>query len=130
MLVQLHGGNGGCGMTIIRRRYGHRIEMLVLLVQHLAEILVIFRLGILLDGSRRLTVIDIAEIGDIHLPAAVKIPEVVMALSAGANGGNRQPVTGSKEPPAKNMPWHDKKTRGRHRGAAQEFPAGCLQLAG
>src|SRR3984957_1170990 len=126
MLVQLHGRKRRHRMYIVGSGHRYRVEMLVLLVQHLPEILIIFCLGIFLNGSRRLAIIDIAEIGDIDLAAAIKILEVVMTFAAGANGRNRKPVTGGKKSSAEYMSWNNKESGSSKRSSAQELPAGLL----
>src|SRR6202020_1527952 len=102
--------------------YRHCIEMLVLFIQHLPEILIVFCLGILFNGRRGLAIIDVAQIRDIYFSAAIKILEVVVTFSAGADGCHRKPVTGCKKASAEYMPWDNKESCRGHGGAAQEVP--------
>ena len=83
MLAQLHRGDAGDGVCVVRRGDDDRVDVL-LLVEHDAKVLVPRRLGIFLELSLGPLVIDVAQ-GDDVLAQPGDGVGIARALAAGAD---------------------------------------------
>jgi hypothetical protein len=102
-------------------RYGNhdRVDVL-LLVEHLAEVRPLLRLGILLKDAPGVLLIHIAQGNDILAAALVEVP---LAPPADPDAGDIELLARRHIPrPTQHLPRHDRK-RCHRRGFAHETPA-------
>src|SRR5258708_38552279 len=95
MFAQWEGGNGEDGMDWVGGRYGARIDMLVLFIQHFPVILIIFcrrEFFTAVDGP---PVIHIAENGEFSFAATIYIADIRLSFAAGPYPGYDQFIPGS-----------------------------------
>src|SRR4030095_16048832 len=97
--------------------------MFVFLVEHLAEIFIIFSLREALPAGYRLPVVYIAENSDLSLAAFKKTIDITFAFAADSDTCNNQFITRRYIASSKHMPGHNVKARHRGSSVFNEFSA-------
>ncbi len=131
VLAPLHGGHRNHGVQVVRRGDDHRVDVL-LLVEHLAEIRPLLRVGILLEDGGRVLGVHVAQGHDVLARA---LGDVVLPHAADADAGDVQLLArGRVARAAQDVPGHNRECRhGRRRAdelAAATGPNRSISSAG
>ena len=119
VLPRLHRKHSGRGVRMVGRGHGHRVDALRLAVEHLAIVLVAFRLGIGLERVFSALPIHVAQRVEV---LAFHAPHVAAAHAAHADARDVELVARRPIAPPQDVPWHD----GERQAAAypaDEFPS-------
>ena len=120
MLAALDGLHRREGVVVIGRGDDDGVDLLHL-VEHLAVVGELLRLGILLEDAGGVALIHIAQRHDV---LALHLAEVVGALAADADAGEVELLVGGGRPAqAQHAAGHHHEGSGGKRGAAQELAA-------
>src|SRR5690554_6429901 len=119
---QFHRSQGGYSVRMVRCGYRTSIDIISFLVQHLAKIVVILRLGVIASGIGSPIVIDVTQGHYVHVPAFYKTGKVRPAFPSGTDPGYVQFVTGGRVSfPTHYMAGDDHKARGSNRCGFEEI---------
>ncbi len=121
VLAHLHGHDRRRRVDVVGGADDHRINVLVLLLEHLAKVPVDLGLRMLLDGRSGPVQVHVAQGHDILTRDAL---DITAAATANANAGDVEPVVGRILPGGAEDAPRDEMER-RHRGArTDELPPG------
>src|SRR5665213_1233206 len=124
MFTQLHDGQGGNGMNVIRSGNRRGINIFMFLIQHFPEVLVEFGFGKAFPGIRGAVIIHITKRHDIYFRAFRKMFKIILTLSAGADGGYVEFITGCNETAAQYMTRNDRDGAHGKRSVPDKIPSG------
>src|SRR5690606_9402075 len=124
MLTELHCRQSLYGMVVVGRRYGHRIDMAVLFIEHLAVIFVILGFGEPFHRSGSPAIVHITEVGYLCLAAFMKVSDIRFAFTTHADTCHDQPIAGGNETrAAQHMPRHHHKTSSCRSSGFDKIPS-------
>src|SRR5690606_13526390 len=95
MFTQLHSCHGLHRMLVIRSRDRHRINAIVLLVEHFPVVPIIFGFGMLFYTSFSSFVIYIAKENDVCVATVIETLDITVSFPSYTDPGYSQFVTGS-----------------------------------